>query len=103
MVVKTILAALLAASALLFASPAGHADPPDFCADLNRQLAPPPVSWDVCRNTLPTVQDLCIKLYQGQTVQQLMDNRLGETSEKTQSVYMALAVKDFCPEFANKL
>jgi hypothetical protein len=32
-----------------------------------------------------------------------MDNRLGETTEQTQSAYIALAVKDFCPEFAGKL
>jgi hypothetical protein len=77
----------------------------DFCADLNRQLPPPAVAnaGEVCRNTVPIVQDLCIKLHQGATVQELMDYRLGETSEKTQSVYIALAVKHFCPEFTNKL
>ncbi|GFG79134.1 DUF732 domain-containing protein [Mycobacterium paragordonae] len=104
---KTAIATLLAASALLPTAPAAQADPNTvaFCADLNRQLSPPNVTnpQQICDNTLPTVQNLCIKLYQGWTYQQLMDYRLGETTDKTQAAYIALAVKHFCPEFAGKV
>ena len=93
------------ATVTVTAAPPPPAPGLDFCADLNRQLPPPAVAnaGEVCRNAVPIVQDLCIKLHQGATVQELMDYRLGETSENTQSVYIALAVKHFCPEFTNKL